>query len=69
MYPLVISRRLDRMLVAFAVGHTAAIGIDAAGCEAVTIDTDFPGGNVVVLQNDDTAVRVAPDLRGENPWF
>lgn len=36
---------------------------------AVTVHTDFPGGNVAVMQNDENVVHVAPDLRGDNPWF
>jgi hypothetical protein len=36
---------------------------------AVTISSKFPGGNVLVEKNEGGAVRVAPDLRGDNPWF
>ena len=36
---------------------------------AVTINTDFPGGNVLVEKNEEGAVNVAPDLRGDSPWF
>jgi len=36
---------------------------------AVTINTDFPGGNVEVMTNEGKAVHVAPDLRGDHPWF
>ena len=35
----------------------------------VTIHTDFPGGNVTVVENAGPLVHVAPDLRGDNPWF
>ncbi|MFT5466400.1 MAG: tetratricopeptide (TPR) repeat protein [Verrucomicrobiales bacterium] len=33
------------------------------------ISTDFPGGNVIVLENDGTKVRLKPDLRGGRDWF
>jgi hypothetical protein len=36
---------------------------------AVTINADFPGGNVAVLHNEGGTAHVAPDLRGDNPWF
>jgi hypothetical protein len=36
---------------------------------AVTITTKFPGGNVQVERNEGDTVHVAPDLRGDNPWF
>ncbi len=35
----------------------------------VVIDANFPGGNVAVTDNDEGTVHVAPDLRGDNPWF
>ena len=35
----------------------------------VKINVAFPGGNVKVTQNQEGAVRVEPDLRGDNPWF
>ncbi len=36
---------------------------------AVAIDAKFPGGNVDVQSNEGGLVRLAPDLRGDNPWF
>jgi len=36
---------------------------------AVTIRGDFSGGNILVDQNDGDSVQLAPDLRGDNPWF
>jgi hypothetical protein len=36
---------------------------------AVTLSADFPGGNIKVEANNRGTVRVAPDLRGDNPWF
>jgi len=41
----------------------------AADGGAATIHADFPGGNVTVLQNQGNTIRVAPDLRGDRPWF
>lgn len=41
---------------------------DATG-GAVAISAKFPGGNVAVLKNDGRAVELAPDLRGDRPWF
>ncbi len=41
----------------------------AAEPGAVTIHSEFPGGNVDVSKNEGGAVHVAPDLRGDNPWF
>jgi hypothetical protein len=35
----------------------------------VTISTNFPGGNVLVQQNGENRVLVAPDLRGGESWF
>ncbi|MEO6812061.1 MAG: M14 family zinc carboxypeptidase [Isosphaeraceae bacterium] len=35
----------------------------------VTIRTDFPGGNALVEKNQEGTVNVAPDLRGDRPWF
>ena len=36
---------------------------------AVAIATKFPGGNARVERNDGASVHVAPDARGDNPWF
>jgi len=35
----------------------------------VLIRSDFPGGNVLVLNMDGNTIHVAPDLRGDRPWF
>lgn len=35
----------------------------------VTIDAEFPGGNVVVKSIEGNTVHLAPDLRGGQPWF
>ncbi len=47
----------------------AAVGGQATESGEVTIRADFPGGNVTVLHADGDSVQVAPDLRGDNPWF
>ena len=36
---------------------------------AVTIRSDFPGGNVAVVKNEGSSAHVEPDLRGDKPWF
>lgn len=36
---------------------------------AVKIDSEFPGGNIVVTNNESNTVNVEPDLRGDKPWF
>lgn len=35
----------------------------------LAIRSDFPGGNVAILSNDEAGVKIAPDLRGDRPWF
>ncbi|MCE9608132.1 MAG: hypothetical protein K8U03_24870 [Planctomycetia bacterium] len=35
----------------------------------LTIRSDYPGGNVIVVKNEAGAVQVVPDLRGGLPWF
>ena len=42
---------------------------EKATAGTVTINTSFPGGNAKVTHNQEGVVRVAPDLRGDNPWF
>jgi len=54
------------LLVVVAIASAQAAIADGA---PVTIDADFPGGNVAVEGIDGDTVRVAPDLRGDNPWF
>ncbi|NNJ27105.1 M14 family zinc carboxypeptidase [Alienimonas chondri] len=43
--------------------------IDDAAKGVVAISTEFPGGNVAVESNEPGRVGVAPDLRGDRPWF
>lgn len=52
------------------IAISCLIGRGAAAVEPVVlIRSDFPGGNVVVVQNLDRTVRLRPDLRGGAPWF
>jgi len=49
-------------LACVSVGHAADL--------RVTIRTDHPGGNAVVVKNEGADVVLAPDLRGNaKPWF
>lgn len=41
----------------------------AAADAPATIRSNFPGGNVAVTGWDGHTVHVAPDLRGDRPWF
>lgn len=52
--------------LAFVMGEAPADEVPAG---AVTINSDFPGGNVKVTANDGETVEVEPDLRGDRPWF
>lgn len=57
-------------LVLFSVLLVSVTNVRAeVGDGAVTISTKFPGGNVAVTQNEGRVVHVAPDLRGDSPWF
>jgi Zinc carboxypeptidase len=47
----------------------AIMRAEATSDGAVTVRADFPGGNVAVLHNDGSTLHVAPDLRGDSPWF
>jgi hypothetical protein len=59
--------------VAFAILLVSLASVvataDAIEFGEVTLRSDFPGGNVTVMQNAEGTVRVAPDLRGDRPWF
>jgi hypothetical protein len=59
------------VLVGISVGviEAARGETDAETAGAVAISTDFPGGNVEVTANEGSAVHLAPDLRGDSPWF
>ena len=54
-------------IIMFAV--TATLHADPAPEGAVTIHTDFPGGNVAVIKHEGNIVHIEPDLRGDSPWF
>jgi hypothetical protein len=45
------------------------VSAQAADNGPVAIHSEFPGGNVAVTKNNGSIVHVAPDLRGDNPWF
>jgi hypothetical protein len=46
-----------------------AAAAESAESDAVTIQCDFPGGNISVTKIEGDTVQVAPDLRGDRPWF
>lgn len=56
---------LLRIVVCLLVGTSLA----AADELKLSIRTDFPGGNVLVVKNEGATVELAPDLRGGRPWF
>jgi len=64
-------RSLVRKSALLFLALMALVALDTCTFAAgeVTIVTDFPGGNVVVMQNEGNIVHVAPDLRGDRPWF
>ena len=70
-----LSREIVRPLISatlaiLVIGPTVPrVEAGSAASGAVTIDTAFPGGNAKVTRNKGGSVRVAPDLRGDNPWF
>lgn len=56
----------------FGVVFSQALGINIIKAEdtgSVTIDADFPGGNIKINSNEKGVVHLQPDLRGDNPWF
>lgn len=55
------------LLLAIASGAASRGG--AVDDDAVTIHSDFPGGNVRVVRVDGRSVHLEPDLRGDRPWF
>ena len=56
-------------ILATAFVTQAALHADDSGSNAVAITADFPGGNVAVAKHEGNTVHVAPDLRGDRPWF
>lgn len=63
---VVVSLGITTVFVELA-GTSCLTAASAGG--PVVIRADFPGGNVAVLGGEGDSVRVAPDLRGERPWF
>ena len=56
-----------------AAGETSvsveAVKDDGGEQDKITIDSDFPGGNIRVDSIEGDLVRVRPDLRGGSSWF
>ncbi|QDU96992.1 M14 family zinc carboxypeptidase [Lignipirellula cremea] len=66
------SHRLANVALACLLGvclANAALAADEVPPGAVTIRSDFPGGNIEILKNEGDQVQAAPDLRGDKPWF
>lgn len=66
--------RSIRPLIALMSIAAFCFGADALCAQnttagAATIHAEFPGGNVAVLENEGAIIHVAPDLRGDSPWF
>ena len=68
MSPL-LSRWLSVAAAALLAGPVAFAEEADAEKGTVVISTDFPGGNVEVVKNESGRVELAPDLRGDRPWF
>ncbi|QDT14508.1 M14 family zinc carboxypeptidase [Alienimonas californiensis] len=60
---------LPWLLAALLLGPAAFAQEEEGAKGTVTISTDFPGGNVEVKANAPGRVELAPDLRGDQPWF
>lgn len=56
-------------MLSFFLLWPLCLPVDAADVGAVKIQAEFPGGNVLVSENQGHSVHVAPDLRGDSPWF
>ncbi len=54
-----------RMVVALLLFASTARAAD----DPVAITAKFPGGNILVDHHEGNSVHVAPDLRGDSPWF
>lgn len=61
--------RADLVVMSAAVFLACAAQKSPAADPKVSIRADFPGGNVSVAADDGAGVRLAPDLRGGDPWF
>jgi hypothetical protein len=60
---------LIAVVIVLAASLSTVRPAEGADSAAVTVHADFPGGNVAVTKNDGGTVHVAPDLRGDKPWF
>ncbi len=60
--------RFDRLVVLLLCASVVS-RIYGADQGAVTVSAEFPGGNISVDKNEAGSVHVAPDLRGDRPWF
>ncbi len=56
-------------LAMLSVTHDTCAEDQSGARGTVTINTEFPGGNVEVLGNEAGVVKMAPDLRGDKAWF
>ena len=66
------TKRCGRVAIAsliLALVPVATVSAKTGKNGAVTVRADFPGSNVAVMQNEGDSVHVAPDLRGDRPWF
>jgi hypothetical protein len=61
--------RIPIATITLALLSLAAVHTHAADGGAVVINAGFPGGNVTVSQDKGSIVNVAPDPRGDKPWF
>ena len=57
------------VLLFLSYGHAQQQKLAENNIGSVSIRTKFPGGNVHVEKNRAGTIHVAPDLRGDNPWF
>lgn len=64
----VLNSRLAISTIAF-VFIFAPQAANAQLVGSVSVHATFPGGNINVLKNEGGEVRLAPDLKGDNPWF
>lgn len=65
--PLRIQQHLP-LLILIAIVTTPIHAADPAPA-SITIQTNFPGGNIKLINNTPGSVKIEPDLRGDRPWF
>lgn len=68
MHPSTKYRLVPTAVWAVIAGGLAA-GAEPPAVGTVTLSTEFPGGNATVESVQPGRVHVAPDLRGDRPWF